>query len=160
MLQASSYLRLSMSRDLLVRFHMTDCKSTTTPFLSGVHLEDGGDTPLVDNTLYQQLVGSLLYLTHTQPDLSYVVGEVSRYMQEPHELHWKASKHILRYVQGTTSYGIHYATVVHWISWDSQILIGLVITQITSPLLGTCLVWVLVPSVGQAKSNQQFLYRQ
>jgi hypothetical protein len=110
MLQASSYLRLSMLRDLLVRFHMTDCKSTTTPFLSGVHLEDGGDTPVVDNTLYRQLVGSLLYLTHTRPDLSYAVGEVSRYMQEPHELHWKASKRILRYVQGTTGYGIHYAT--------------------------------------------------
>jgi hypothetical protein len=42
-------------------------------------------------------------------DLSYAVGEVSRYMQELHELHWKASKHILRYVQGTTGYGIHYA---------------------------------------------------
>jgi hypothetical protein len=53
------------AKDLLVRFHMTDCKSATTPFLSGVRLEDGGDTPLVDNTLYQQLVGSLLYLTHT-----------------------------------------------------------------------------------------------
>jgi hypothetical protein len=35
-------------------------------------------------------------------------GEVSRYMQEPHELHWKVSKHILWYVKGTTSHGIHY----------------------------------------------------
>jgi hypothetical protein len=31
-------------------------------------------------------------------------------MQEPHELNWKAAKHILRYVQGTTTFGIHYAT--------------------------------------------------
>jgi hypothetical protein len=37
-----------------------------------------------------------------------VIGEVSRCMQESHELHWKVAKHILRYVQGTTSYGIHY----------------------------------------------------
>jgi hypothetical protein len=106
--QDASGIKLSQTkyaRDLLVRFHMTDCKSTTTPFLSGVHLEDGGDTPVVDNTLYRQLVGSLLYLTHTQPDLSYAVGVVSRYMQEPHELHWKDSKHILRYVQGTTVMG-------------------------------------------------------
>eukprot|EP00253_Pinus_taeda_P032902 PITA_32902 len=55
------------------------------------------------------LVGSLLYLTHSRPDLSYAVGAVSRYMQEPHELHWNAAKHILRYVQGTITYGIHYA---------------------------------------------------
>jgi hypothetical protein len=63
----------------------------------------------MENTLYRQLVGSLFYLTHTRPDISYEVGEVSRYMQEPHDLHWMASKCILRYVQGTMSYGIHYA---------------------------------------------------
>ena len=40
------------ARDLLERFHMTDYKSAPTPFLSGVKLEDGRDTPLVDNTLY------------------------------------------------------------------------------------------------------------
>jgi len=59
---------------------MIDYKSTPTPFLLGFKLEDGGETPLVDNTLYRQLVGSLLYLTHSIPDLSYAVGAVSRFM--------------------------------------------------------------------------------
>eukprot|EP00253_Pinus_taeda_P011546 PITA_11546 len=49
---------------------MIDCKPAPNPFLSGVRLKDGGDTPLVDNTLYRQLVGNLLYLTHSRPDLS------------------------------------------------------------------------------------------
>jgi len=97
--------------DILDRFHMTDYKSAPTPFLYGNRLEDGGDTPLVDTTLYQYLVGSLLYLTHIRENISYVVGLVSRYMQEPHDMHWKASKRILRYFQGTISYGIHYAIV-------------------------------------------------
>jgi hypothetical protein len=66
---------------------MTDCKFSPTPFLSGVKIEDGGETTLVDITLYINLVGSLLYLTHSRLDLSYVVGIVSRFMQEPHELH-------------------------------------------------------------------------
>jgi hypothetical protein len=83
---------------LLERFHMTDCKSTPTPFLLGVRIEDGEETPLVDITWYRQLVGILLYLTHSRLELSYAVGEISRFMQEPHELHWKAAKHILRYV--------------------------------------------------------------
>jgi hypothetical protein len=115
------------ARDLLVRFHMTNYKSTT-PFLSGVHLEDGGDTPVVDNTLYRQLVGSLLYLTHTHLDLSYAIGVVSRYMQESHELHLKDSKHILRYVHGTTSYGIHYAVGCELDLMGFTDLIGMAIT--------------------------------
>jgi len=72
---------------LLFLFQMTECKPTTSPFLSRVRFEDAGTTPLVDSTLYRQLVGSLLYLTHTRPDISFAVGVCSRYMQEPHELH-------------------------------------------------------------------------
>jgi hypothetical protein len=68
------------ARDLLERFHMTNYKSSPNPFLSGVKLEDVEDTPLVDSTLYKQLVGILLYLTHSRLDLSYVVGIVSRFM--------------------------------------------------------------------------------
>jgi hypothetical protein len=54
-------------------------------------------------------VGILLYLTHFRPDLSYAVGIVSRFMQEPHDLHWKATKCILLYVHDTINFGIHYA---------------------------------------------------
>ena len=99
--QDASCIKLSQAKyawDLLERFYMTYCKSTPNPFLLGFKLEDGGETPLVDNTLYRQLVGSLLYLTHSRPDLSYAVGAVSKFMQESNELHWKATKCILRYV--------------------------------------------------------------
>jgi len=54
--QDASSIKLSQikyAQDLLIRFHMTDCKSTATPFLSRAHLEDGRDTPVVDSTLYQ-----------------------------------------------------------------------------------------------------------
>eukprot|EP00253_Pinus_taeda_P033755 PITA_33755 len=72
--QNATCIKLSQAKyawDLLERFYMTHCKLAPTPFLSGIRLEDGGDTPLVDNTLYRQLVGSLLYLNHSRPDLSY-----------------------------------------------------------------------------------------
>jgi hypothetical protein len=70
--QDASGIKLSQAkyaRDLLERFHMTDCKSDPTPFLSGVKLEDGGETPLVDITLYRQLVGSLLWLQYFLTEL-------------------------------------------------------------------------------------------
>jgi hypothetical protein len=68
------------ARDLLERFHMKNCKYSSTPFLSGVKLEDGKETPLVENTLYRHLVESLLYLTHSRPYLSYEVGTISMFM--------------------------------------------------------------------------------
>jgi hypothetical protein len=99
--QHASSIKLSQAKydqDILEIFYMTDCKSCLTTFLSGVKLEDGGDTPLVDITLYKQLVGILLYLTHSRTDLFCAVSVASKFMQEPHELHWKDAKCILRYV--------------------------------------------------------------
>jgi hypothetical protein len=69
-IQDASGIKLSQTKytqDLLEIFHMIDYKSSPTPFLSGVKLEDGRETPLVDNTLYKQLVGIMLYLTHSRP---------------------------------------------------------------------------------------------
>eukprot|EP00249_Psilotum_nudum_P002219 c15144_g1_i1 orf=116-298(+) len=45
-----------------------------------------------DTTLYQQLIGSLIYLTITRPDLSYAIGLLSQYMHAPHLSHWIAAK--------------------------------------------------------------------
>jgi hypothetical protein len=102
-LQTNEGIFLSQSRyacDLLLHFHMEDCKPSPSPFQSRFKLAATCTSPEVDATLYHQLVGNLLYLTHTYPDLSFVVGLVSRYMQTPHEIHWKASKMIHRYVWG------------------------------------------------------------
>eukprot|EP00253_Pinus_taeda_P011391 PITA_11391 len=57
----------------------------------------------------QSKEGKLLYLTHTRPDLSFAVGLVDRFLQNPRESHWKAAKRILRYVRGTIQFGIHYS---------------------------------------------------
>ena len=94
---------------MLKRFHMEDCNASPYPFLSGIRIEEGGSTLLVDSTLYRQLIGILLYLNHSRPSISYVVSVATKYMQELHELHWKETKKILHYVHGTMDYGIHYA---------------------------------------------------
>jgi hypothetical protein len=74
---------------------MKKSKYSSIPFLSRVRNKDGRDTPLVDNTLYRQRVVSLLYLTHSKPNLSYAVGEISRFMLKLDEIHWKVAKCIL-----------------------------------------------------------------
>ena len=72
------------------------------------HFSQVSHLPPVNPSLYRQLVGSLLYLTHTRPDIAFAVGLVSRFSQDPHESHWKAAKHILRYIKGTVRFGIQY----------------------------------------------------
>jgi hypothetical protein len=89
-LQTNEGIFISQSKyacDLLCRFHMDDCKPSPSPFQFGFNLTATCTSPEFDETLYHQLVGSLLYLTHTHPDLSFVVGLVVRYMQTPHEIH-------------------------------------------------------------------------
>jgi hypothetical protein len=75
--------------DLLRRFHMDSCKPTHSPFQYEVKLTTTCTFAKVDATMYCQLVGSLLYLTDTHPDISFDVGLVSRYMKKPHESHCK-----------------------------------------------------------------------
>ena len=67
--------------DFLNKFNMKYCNPRKTPFLSGVKLEKAGSSPMVNNTLYRQLIGCLLYLTHTQPDLSVITPGNSSNLQ-------------------------------------------------------------------------------
>ncbi|XP_040375507.1 secreted RxLR effector protein 161-like [Rosa chinensis] len=62
----------------------------------------------VDQTLYRSMIGSLLYLTASRPDISFSVGVCARYQANPKESHLKAVKRIIRYVSGTSNYGVVY----------------------------------------------------
>ena len=62
----------------LSKLNMKYYKPRKTPFLSGVKLEEPGSSPMENNTLYRQLIGCLLYLTHTRTDLSYAISVASR----------------------------------------------------------------------------------
>ena len=61
---------------------------------------------LIDRGRYQRLVGKLIYLSHTRPDIAYVVGIVSQFMHSPQEDHWEAVLRIVRYLKGTAEHEI------------------------------------------------------
>lgn len=87
---------------------MTDCKSFSTPAEPSLklHKDDGGKG--VDSTHFKQIVGSLIYLTYARPNIIYTVSLISRYMESPSEMHLHAARRILRYVKGSTDYGVFY----------------------------------------------------
>ncbi|GJX84602.1 zinc finger, CCHC-type containing protein [Tanacetum coccineum] len=93
---------------ILKEARMEDCNETKIPMDPGTKLikTEGGE--LVDATEYRSLIGCLRYLLHTRPDLSYSVGLLSRFMQEPREQHMKAIRQVLRYIKGTLNFGITY----------------------------------------------------
>lgn len=68
---------------ILQQFGMEDCAPSSTPLPEGTTLSKDSATPLVDATLYRMLVGKLLFLTKTRPDITHAVSVVSRYMQNP-----------------------------------------------------------------------------
>ena len=73
-----------------------------------VRLQEDKGKYLEDVIMYRQLVGSLIYLTLTRPNISYAVGVISRYMSNPKKPHLDAVRRILRYVTGTINFGISY----------------------------------------------------
>ena len=90
---------------------MSNCKTTPTPVITGLKLSKEDEGSIVDPRLFKRLVGSLMYLTTTRPDIMYGVSLISRVMESPQESHdWKAGKIIMRYVSGTKYLGIMYST--------------------------------------------------
>ena len=84
--------------DLLTEIGMLGCKPSDTPIKARKRTES--DKKPVDRERYQQLVGRLIYLSHTRPDIAFAVSVVSQYMHSPKESHLEAMYKILRYLKG------------------------------------------------------------
>ncbi|XP_028097981.1 uncharacterized protein LOC114297713 [Camellia sinensis] len=95
--------------DLLSCAGLTDSKTAPTPLKYNARLTSLEGTLLSDATLYRQLVGSLVYLSITRPDISHAVHIVSQFLSAPRSTHYAAILRILRYVKGTLFHGLHYS---------------------------------------------------
>lgn len=96
--------------DLLSRIGHTNCKTANSPIESNLKLRATDGEPPHNVILYRQLVGSLIYLTVTQPNFAYAVHLVSQFMTAPHSIHYVAVLRILHYVKGTLFYRFHFSS--------------------------------------------------
>ena len=71
------------AKEMLKKFHMEDCKPMGTPMIIGCKLTKNDDSPNVDQTTYRSMIGSLLYLTASRPDIMHVVCLVARFQSLP-----------------------------------------------------------------------------
>jgi len=94
---------------------MDEGKSVDTPMCQKVKLSKRDDVEPVDETFYRSLVGCLMYLTTTRPDILYFVSLLSRFTNYATETHLIAAKSVLRYVKGTLNFGIKFCTSQNYV---------------------------------------------
>ncbi|KAL8140089.1 hypothetical protein V2J09_006110 [Rumex salicifolius] len=94
------------AKKILSEAGMGECNSSHVPMDLGLKISKAKEDRSINETEYRRNIGCLRYLLHTRPDLAYCVGVLSRYMQEPKEPHGAALKQVLRYIQGTISFGM------------------------------------------------------
>jgi hypothetical protein len=94
--------------EIMKRFDMLECKSMNTPMETKLKLLVDTSSELVDATLYRQIIGSLMYLTNTKPDICFVVNTLSQFLVEPRHFHIVVAKHVMRYLKGTLDFGLSY----------------------------------------------------
>ncbi|XP_062093437.1 uncharacterized mitochondrial protein AtMg00810-like [Humulus lupulus] len=85
---------------------MTCSKPSNFPMEQHIRLRPANGTPLPDPTVYHRLVGRLLYLTVTRPDIQYAINTLSKFMQSPYSSHLDAANRVLRYLKGNIGKGL------------------------------------------------------
>jgi hypothetical protein len=114
-IQNPNYIFISLKKyigEMLNNFGMVEYNHVSTPMEQNLKLTSKEGNEFEDATKYKQLVESLIYLTTTKLDISFVVGILlDKFMQKPCEGHWSAAKRVLKYLKGSQDFGLRYSKV-------------------------------------------------
>ena len=94
--------------DLLVKYSLSDCKPASTPVSKTDKLHADPTGTDVNHSLYRGMIGSLLYLTASRPDIMFGTILCARFQANPEESHLMAVKRIFRYLKGTQNLALWY----------------------------------------------------
>ena len=97
------------TKELIKKFGMDKSSKISTPMSTNLRLTEDKEGKDVDQTLYRRMIGSLLYLTVSRPDISFSIGVCARFQSKPKESHLTAVKRIFKYLKETLEVGIWYS---------------------------------------------------
>ena len=97
------------TKDVLKKFDMGEAKPLSTPMSTMMALDEDKEGEAVDQKEYRSMIGSLLYLTATRPDIQFVVCLCTRFQSSPCTSHRQAIKRILRYLRFTPEFGLWFS---------------------------------------------------
>ncbi|XP_019057522.1 PREDICTED: uncharacterized protein LOC109116481, partial [Tarenaya hassleriana] len=95
--------------DLISDSGLLGCKPVSTPLDANTHLSKDAGTPLEDITSYRRLVGRLLYLTITRPDITFATHKLSQFLSAPTDIHMQAAQRVVRYLKTNPGQGLFYS---------------------------------------------------
>jgi hypothetical protein len=95
-------------KEMLKKFHMEDSSTVNTPMVVGCKPSKDDISPDVDQRTYCSMIGSLLYITASRPDIMQAVGMVGHFQFAPKQIHLVDVKRIFKYLKGTMNYGLWY----------------------------------------------------
>ncbi|GKB24639.1 copia protein, partial [Tanacetum coccineum] len=134
-----------IGKEMLKKFGLEDSKPMKTPMSMETKLTKDEEGESVDNTKYRGMIGSLLYLTTSRPDIMFSVCLCARFQEDPKTSHLEAVKRIFRYVKGTTHLGLWYPkgsgieTIVYADSDHTRDYVDRKITSGICMFMGCCL---------------------
>eukprot|EP00253_Pinus_taeda_P036610 PITA_36610 len=155
------------ANDVLERFNMQECKVAITPTVMGLKLSKEDSNKDFDPSFYKSIVGSVMYLTATRPDIMYVVSLISRFMERPKEAHWQVEKRILTYVKddqkSTSGYVFHMGSRAISCASKKQPIVALCTTEaeyVAATAAACQAVWMrrMLRSLGQAQAKGTMIF--
>ncbi|XP_021713571.1 uncharacterized protein LOC110681754 [Chenopodium quinoa] len=145
---------------------MEGCTPCTFPFPKGVKLSTETGELLEDPESYRRLVGRLLYLNMSRPDLFFSVQQLSQYLSCPRKPHMQAALHVVKYIKGTVDLGLFYpSNTDHTLSaysdadWGSCIFSGRSLTGFCVFLGGALVSWKTKKKKVVSKSSCEAEFR-
>ncbi|GKV25639.1 hypothetical protein SLEP1_g35041 [Rubroshorea leprosula] len=102
------FSQVKYASDLISKVELNDNKSASTPLEPNVKLTPMDDSPLSNHTRYWELVGSLVYLTATRPNIAYAVHIVSQFTTASRSTRYLVVLRIIRYIKGTLFHRLHF----------------------------------------------------
>nr|GFB10000.1 uncharacterized mitochondrial protein AtMg00810-like [Tanacetum cinerariifolium] len=132
-------------KKMLKKFGLEDSKPTKTPMSTEIKLTKDDDADFVDSSKYRGMIGSLLYLTASRPDIMFSVFLCARFQESPKTTYLEAIKRIFRYIRGTIHLGLWYSkgteieTIVYADSDHAGYYVDRKSTNDVCTFMGSCL---------------------
>jgi hypothetical protein len=136
------------TKDLIKKFNMAELKPVSTPMSSAASLGPDEDGEAMDQREYRSMIGSLLYLIATRPDIQFTVGLCTRFQSSPRSS-YRTTVHEFSGISNTLlSLGFDILLLLHWIMLVFLMLILRVLRLIKKALLGLVIFMDFLPFAG------------